>query len=327
MVEQCQVCAKFRVSNQNEPLQNYKITKFPWQQVGIDFLYFENSNYLIVTDYYSKYIEIALMDKGYSAKNVIIHLKSIFARHGIPMSLVSDGGPPFLSLEFKSFLYDWDIEHVVSSPYHSQSNGQAESSVKIIKNILKKCKETNTDPYIALLQYRNTPKNNLPSPAQLLMSRNLRMNIPVTQNRLKPKVVKFSHYKECFQKRNTHDAKYYNSKTKPLPLLQIGDHVYFKKIPNGNWLPAIVKEKLNCQRSYIIEANDGIRYRRNRVHLKFRFHSNVYCHDPLPMRTSSLEGTEREGIEDDGQVEEVKAKGSEPYMTRSGRVVNPPVVT
>ena len=64
------------------------------------------------------------------------------------MSLVSDGGPPFNSAEFKSFLYEWDVEHIVTSPYNSRSNGQAESSVKIVKNMLRKCLESKTDPYI-----------------------------------------------------------------------------------------------------------------------------------------------------------------------------------
>lgn len=192
------------------------------------------------------------------------------------MSLVSDGGPPFNSAEFKSFLYNWDIEHIVTSPYHSRSNGQVESSVKIVKNILRKCLESNTDPYIALLQYRNTPKANLPSPAQLLMSRNLRMNIPVLNKKLKPKLVKFSEYKELFEKNRSKSEQYYNRNKKPLSILQSGDYVYFKKMPISDWLPAVIKQRLNCQRSYTIGDVQGNTYRRNRIHLKFR------CNDSCP---------------------------------------------
>ena len=44
---------------------------------------------------------------------------------------------------------------IKSSPYHSQGNGKAESTVKVAKNILKKSRHE--DPYLALLAYRNTP--------------------------------------------------------------------------------------------------------------------------------------------------------------------------
>lgn len=251
IVEQCLICAKFRSCNQKEPLQSYDISKLPWQQIGIDLMYFDGQAYLVATDYYSKYIEIASLGHQCTAKSVIINLKSIFGRHGIPMSLVSDGGPPFQSVEFKSFLYDWDIEHKVTSPYHSQSNGQAESSVKIIKNMLQKCKEANVDPYIALLHYRNTPKSDLPSPAQLLMSRNLRMNVPIVSRKLKPKVVQFADYRRRVEKSQDKSANYYIRDKTELPLLQPGDHIYFKKNPTSNWLPGVVKQRLSCQRSYM----------------------------------------------------------------------------
>ncbi|KAH9640602.1 hypothetical protein HF086_000546 [Spodoptera exigua] len=38
LVEQCLICAKFKPANQKEPLQNFEINKYPWQQVGIDLI-------------------------------------------------------------------------------------------------------------------------------------------------------------------------------------------------------------------------------------------------------------------------------------------------
>ncbi|XP_045782686.1 uncharacterized protein K02A2.6-like [Maniola jurtina] len=339
LVDQCSICAKFKPNNQSEPLQSYNISKFPWQQVGIDLMHFNNKTYLVVTDYYSKFIELAMLNSKYTASNIIIQLKSIFARHGIPVSLVSDGGPPYNSAEFKSFLYNWDIEHKLTSPYHPKSNGQAESSVKIMKNLLKKCLESNKDPYMALLQYRNTPKANFPSPAQLLMSRNLRMHIPVTNKKLKPKVVTFSDYKKSFDKDRAQSRSYYNRNKKPLPLLQPGDHVTFKKNPNSDWLPAIVKERLKCQRSYIIEDSKGNRYRRNRVQI--RFTSNESCHkfdSEVPSNASETQISQREEEPSERQVEADhdsftdsfmdsvhKPKEFYKYVTRSGREIKLPM--
>ena len=53
----------------------------------------------------------------------------MFARHGIPLKLMSDGGPQYSSSEFADFAQQWGFEHVTSSPYHPCSNGLAERTV------------------------------------------------------------------------------------------------------------------------------------------------------------------------------------------------------
>ena len=50
----------------------------------------------------------------------------------------------------------------------------SERTIQTIKNLLRKADDEGNDPYIALLEYRNTPITGLQeSPAQLLMSRML----------------------------------------------------------------------------------------------------------------------------------------------------------
>ncbi|KAL4706486.1 hypothetical protein ACJJTC_015684 [Scirpophaga incertulas] len=107
--------------------------------------------------YYSNYIELNSVSTT-SAAILVPILKSIFSRHGIPVELVRDNGPPFRSAGFKNFIFEWGIQHTTSSPYLPRSNGLAESGVKIAKLILSKCKESDMDTYLALLQYRTTPR-------------------------------------------------------------------------------------------------------------------------------------------------------------------------
>jgi hypothetical protein len=45
-----------------------------------------------------------------------------------------------------------------SSPGHAQSNGKVENAVKSAKRIMRKAKKSNSDPFIALLNFRNTPQ-------------------------------------------------------------------------------------------------------------------------------------------------------------------------
>ena len=117
-------------------------------------------------DYFSRLIEIYKLSKE-TSKEVINHVKSIIARHGIPQQIVSDNGPQFSAIEFSMFAKEYGFTHTTSIPRYPQVNGEAERAVKTIKGLLKKA----DDPYRALLIYRTTPLQNGYSPAELLMNR------------------------------------------------------------------------------------------------------------------------------------------------------------
>lgn len=80
--------------------------------------------------------------------------KKNFSRWGIPITLVIDNDRPFVSTEFRQFAHEWDYEHVTSDPYHPRGNGKAEATVKIAKSIVKK----STDVWLAILEWRNSPR-------------------------------------------------------------------------------------------------------------------------------------------------------------------------
>ena len=92
-----------------------------------------------------------------SACSVIRKLKLNFATYGIPQKLVSDNGPQFTSQEFNTFTVEWEIEHDLTSPFHPQAYGKAESAVKMAKTLLKKSRHSKSDFYLMLLEYKNTP--------------------------------------------------------------------------------------------------------------------------------------------------------------------------
>lgn len=266
MIENCSVCLKFRPNNADEPLIPHKVPTMPWEKVGCDFMDFKSKKYLVMVDYYSKFIEIAMLNSN-TAVNVIAHCKAIFSRYGIPTQLITDGGPPFSSKEFANFVCAWDIEHVKSSPHYPKSKGIAESAVKIIKNLLKKSDEANTDPHMALLLQRNTPKNDTASPAELLMSRRLRCNFPVNKKILEPNVNSHRKHVRFSEEKQIKYKKYHDRGCRSLPELRVGDKVCYKLMPNGYWLPATVKSCNLATRSYVIRTADGVEYRRNRKHL------------------------------------------------------------
>ena len=80
----------------------------------------------------------------------------------IQMSLlITDNGPPFKSREFKYFAGKFEFEHMTSSPRYLQSNGKTENAVKIVKTLMRKCVLDKKDPFLALLDWRNTPSETI----------------------------------------------------------------------------------------------------------------------------------------------------------------------
>ena len=150
---------------------------------------FQWKNYLILVDYYSGFIELNLMHTT-TSQQVITHLKSQFARHGIPDKLITDNSPQFSSDIFKQFAKDYCFQHCTASPHYPQSNGMAEKVVQTVKNLLKKAVLDKRDPYLALLEYRNTPVSDvIGSPAQRLMGRRTKTLLPTSNKLLQPKTI------------------------------------------------------------------------------------------------------------------------------------------
>ncbi|XP_033100322.1 uncharacterized protein K02A2.6-like [Anneissia japonica] len=188
-VSSCEICLTHRNRNAKEPMIGHDIPTRPWQKVGMDLFELYAKDYLLIVDDYSGYFEINQLTSTKS-NSVIKFCKQQFARHGISSEVVSDNGPQFSSAEFKAFSKSYEFEHTLVSPNYPQSNGRAEKAVQTAKLILKKAKEDKQDPYIALLNYRNTPRDGLPSPVQLLMSRRTKTQLPTSKKLLKPKTNK-----------------------------------------------------------------------------------------------------------------------------------------
>ena len=73
-----------------------------------------------------------------NAERIIDELRLIFASHRLPEEVVSDNGPQFTSTEFAEFIRKNGIKHTLVPPYHPQSNGAAERSVRVVRDALVK---------------------------------------------------------------------------------------------------------------------------------------------------------------------------------------------
>ncbi|XP_062698553.1 uncharacterized protein K02A2.6-like isoform X1 [Aedes albopictus] len=137
-VKCCKSCAKMTLIPKTKLTETWIPTKRPFIRIHADFFHFDTKTFLLIIDSHSKWLEIEIMRNGTNAKSVIKKFISVFARFGLPDVVVTDGGPPFNSKEFISFLEHQGIKVLKSPPYNPASNGQAERMVRVVKDVLKK---------------------------------------------------------------------------------------------------------------------------------------------------------------------------------------------
>lgn len=322
LVLKCTVCDKNRNSNPKEPLIPHELPDRPWSKVGTDLFHFNGKEYLLCIDYYSKFPEIVKLTDT-TARGVITGMKSIFSRHGIPDRLVSDNGPQYSCAEFRRFAGDWDFRHLTSSPGHAQSNGQAERTVQTVKNLLRKAQDGNGDPYIALLEYRNTPLEGVGySPAQLLMGRRLKSKLPTTTALLTPE--SSIQVSDKLKEKQLKQKSYYDRQTRCLPDLHKGESVRVQR--KDGWQPAVVLHKHEQPRSFVVQTPDGSTYRRNRKHL--RKTRETECATPMADADIDIKPevshSNTQVKTEDEETADSKPQLEGDYFTRSGRQVKVP---
>ncbi|UYV65502.1 K02A2.6-like [Cordylochernes scorpioides] len=179
-VRRCNCCQSHASIPPRTTPVNWPSTNQPWDRVHIDHLGpFEQNLYLIVVDACTKWIE-AIPVPNTSTKEIIEQLRCLFARFGIPRTLVSDNGTGFTSEEFRQFMTRNGIRHLRTAPFHPSSNGLSERAVQTIKTGLKKVQQGSISQRLAeiLLGYRRTPIASIgKSPSEMMLGHNIRSHL------------------------------------------------------------------------------------------------------------------------------------------------------
>ncbi|KAL5006376.1 hypothetical protein ScPMuIL_015182 [Solemya velum] len=256
LVRNCANCVKHR-ADKAEPLISTAFPDYPWQKLGTDLFHWRGATYLLIVDYFSRFIEIEKL-KSLSSASVIQCIKPVFGRYGIPEVVVSDNGPQYNSFEFREFSSAYGFRHETSSPHYPQGNGEAERAVQTIKRVLSGAK----DPDRALLAYRATPLKNGYSPAELLMGRKIRTTLPENPKHFVPTWPYLKITRGTEETDRSLQAKNFNRAHRATNLATLNPHdtVWVKTGGFGT-----VKEKVS-DRSYNIQTSSGV-VRRNRRHL------------------------------------------------------------
>lgn len=261
----CEPCQLSRSSDKKGPLQNWPTPGRPWQRVHIDFGHLDGTTLLVMVDSYSKWVEVWPMAST-TAKQVIEKLRNTIATFGVPELIVSDNGPPFNSVELEEFCLSNGIKLEHSPPYHPASNGQAERTVRTVKEVLAKYhidparlgKGTESlshriDKF--LFAYRNTPTTatNV-SPAEILLKVKPRTQLSMLKPNLSVSLAQGT--AKLRQERNSHC-------NMGLKEFLVGERVLVRKVgPSGmaiiKWQKGEVKRRVSSS-TYLVEVNGRVK--------------------------------------------------------------------
>ena len=145
--KKCLQCQKMGQPSPTDRMADHPVLPLqPFQKWGLDFVgpikpkaQRSRARYILVaSNYATKWVEAVALKDNKAASVARFLYKNIMSRFGCPVELVSNQGTRFLNSVIRELTRKHMMVHKKSSPYHSQANGQAKSSNKILLRILKK---------------------------------------------------------------------------------------------------------------------------------------------------------------------------------------------
>lgn len=168
-VKCCSVCSQTKDSILPPAglLQPLTIPHRPWSHIAVDFitdlpLSRDNTVILTIIDRFSKACRLIPLPKLPTAMETAENLfHYVFRFFGIPVEIVSDQGPQFISRVWKEFCRLLDIKMCLTSGYHPQSNGQVERLTQEVGRFLRSYCHNNQYEWSRYLPWAEYAQNSL----------------------------------------------------------------------------------------------------------------------------------------------------------------------
>jgi hypothetical protein len=115
----------------------------PWDSIAMDFVGpFPSSNgykhIMVIMDRFSAAIILVPLKDSFSARDVAdVFLKHVYARYGLPKSIVSDRDARFTSHFWQAFHRQIGVDLLMATSFHQNTNGQVERANRTIGQMLR----------------------------------------------------------------------------------------------------------------------------------------------------------------------------------------------
>ncbi|GJX93984.1 putative reverse transcriptase domain-containing protein [Tanacetum coccineum] len=253
-VSKCLTCLKVKAEHQRPSglLQQPEIPVWKWEGIAMDFVTklprtsSGHDTIWVIVDRLTKSAHFLPMREDYKMERLArLYLNEIVARHGVPISIISDRDSHFTSRFWQSMQEALGTRLDMSTAYHPQTDGQSERTIQTLEDMLRACVLDfggSWDVHLPLVEfsYNNSYHSSVRcAPFEALYGRKCRSPImwaEVGEGQLiGPELVqetteKISQIKDRLKAARDRQKSYADKRRKPLEF-SVGDYVLLKVSP------------------------------------------------------------------------------------------------
>ncbi|GKE61206.1 putative reverse transcriptase domain-containing protein, partial [Tanacetum coccineum] len=147
-VSKCLTCAKVKAEYQKPSglLVQPEIPQWKWEKITMDFVTklpktsSGQDTIWVIVDRLTKSAHFLPMKETDSMEKLTrLYLKEVVSRHGLPISIISDRDSRFTSYFWQSLQKALGTQLDMSMAYHLQNNGQSETTIQTLEDMLRAC--------------------------------------------------------------------------------------------------------------------------------------------------------------------------------------------
>ncbi|GJY36926.1 putative reverse transcriptase domain-containing protein, partial [Tanacetum coccineum] len=250
-VSKCLTCSKIKAEHQKPSglLQHPEIPEWKWEKITMDLvtkLPKSSSGYdaiWVIMDRLTKSAHFLPIREDYKTEKLArIYINEIVARHGEPVSIISDRDGRFTSHLWQALQKALGTKLNMSTAYHPETEGQSERTIQTLEDMLRACVMdfgSSWDTHLPLVEfcYNNSYHKSIKcAPFEALYGRKCRSPViwaEVGESQLiGPEIVqetteKIVQIKERLKTARSRQKSYANKRRKPLEF-KVGDRVLLK---------------------------------------------------------------------------------------------------
>jgi hypothetical protein len=147
-ISECDTCQRVKASHLKvaDPLQPLPIPSSKWEDICMDFIVglpntsWNHDSIWVIVDRLTKTSHFLPVHTTHrTEKYAEVYIDQIVRLHGIPRTIVSDRGAPFVARFWEQLQESLGTHVIRSSAYHPQTDGQTERVNQILEDMLRAC--------------------------------------------------------------------------------------------------------------------------------------------------------------------------------------------